>query len=124
MGGFVLDIFVLYLIRVSIRFWRRRGTSSWMLQQANIENISRSLATWGCPLAEVTYVFKVGDETYSGSDEIPFIWRSSAEAYVHRHPKGSTLVVRVKPGDPETSVLNVGDQVRSLPQTDKARSAI
>lgn len=109
MGGLFLDIFVLYVVRVLIRFWKQRGTSGWVLQQANIECISRPLSAWGCPVAEIVYLYTIGDETYSGSDSIPFIWRSSAEDYVRRHPEGSTLLVRVKPDDPSISVLRARD---------------
>lgn len=123
MGGLVLDIFVVYLLRVLVRTWKRRGTFGWTLQQASIESISCPLTTWGCPIAEVVCLYKIGDETYSGSDDIPFIWRSSAEDYVRRHPEGSTLLVRVKPGDPEISVLRTGDQVRAVAQVGEGRPA-
>lgn len=43
-------------------------------------------------------------------------WRSSADDYVRKHPEGSALLVRVKPGDPETSILRAGDQVRVVTQ--------
>lgn len=55
------------------RAWERRGTTGWTLQQANIESISRPPSIWGCPVTEVVYLYKIGDETYSGSDDIPFI---------------------------------------------------
>jgi len=123
MGGLVLDIFVVYLLRVLVRTWKRRGISEWPLQQASIESISCPLITWGCPIAEVVYLCKIGDETYSGSEDIPFIWSSSAEDYARRHPQGSVLVVRVKPGDPETSVMCTGDQTRAVVQVGEARPA-
>jgi len=110
MGGLVLDIFVVYLLRVVVRTWRRRGTSEWTLLKANVESISCPLIAWGCPIAEVVYLYKIDDETYSGSESVPFIWRSSAEDYVRRHPQGSVLTVRVKPGDPETSIMRGVDE--------------
>jgi hypothetical protein len=123
MGGLVLDIFVVYLLRVVVRTWRRRGTSEWTLQKANIENISCPLIAWGCPIAEVVYLYKIDDETYSGSESVPFIWRSSAEDYVRRHPQGSVLTVRVKPGDPETSIMRGEDQARVEAQIGDASRA-
>jgi hypothetical protein len=116
MGGLVLDIFVVYLLRVLVRAWRRRGTSEWMPQQAKIEIVSCPLITWGCPIVELVYLYKIDNETYSGSESIPFIWRSSAEGYARDQARGGVLTVRVKPGDPEISILRSEDQVRAVAQ--------
>jgi hypothetical protein len=110
MGGLVLDIFVLYLIRVLSCAWKHRGTAGWELTKANIASISSPLITWGCPVVEVVYVYKLNDEIYSGSETIPFIWRSSAEDYVQRNPKDSVVTVRLKPQAPEISVMRSVDQ--------------
>src|ERR1700744_1659154 len=105
MSGLVLDVFVVYLFRVLVRAWRRQGTSAWESREASIASISCPLITWGCPIAEVVYLYKIDNDTYSGSESIPFVWRSSAEEYVRRHPQGSILTVRVKPSEPEMSTV-------------------
>jgi hypothetical protein len=112
MGGLVLDIFVVYLIRVLSRAWKQRGTAGWEPTKANIANISSPLITWGCPVVEVDYVYKINDEIYSGAETIPFIWQSSAQGYVQRNPKDSVVTVRIKPSAPETSVMRSADQRR------------
>jgi hypothetical protein len=94
-----------------------------MLQKANIESSFCPLITWGCPIVEVVYLYKVCDETYSGSESIPFIWRSSAEDYVRMHPQGSVLTVRVKPGDPEMSIMHDEGQSSIVAQIGDTRHA-
>ena len=123
MSGLILDIFVVYLFKVFVRAWRRRGTSEWELRKANIASISCPTTGWGCPVVEVVYVYKINDIPYSGSTDIPFIWRTSAEEYARRHPLASVLEVRVKPDDPEISVVRGEDQVHVMAQIGDVRQA-
>jgi hypothetical protein len=122
MGGLVLDIFVVYLFRALSRAWRLRGTSRWEPTKANIGSISCPLITWGCPVVEVVYVYKISNEIYSGLETIPFIWRSSAENYVSRNPEGSIVIVRVKPNDPGVSVMRCEDQPRTQVSNERQAS--
>jgi hypothetical protein len=64
--------------------------------------------TWGCPVVEVAYIYEINNEIFSGSDEIPFICHSSAGDYVLRNPQDSILSVRVKPQDPQESIMETG----------------
>jgi hypothetical protein len=61
----------------------------------------------------VPYVYKVDDTTLSGMESIPFLWGSSAEDYVRRNPPESSLTVRVKPSEPEISIMRDEDQDRT-----------
>lgn len=105
MGGLFVDVFVLYLIRILHRAWRKRGTSKWDLKQAKVVTISCPPAAYGCPVAETVYSYTLGDRTCRGSDDIPFIWRVSADEYVRKHPAESVLDVRVNPDEPEISMV-------------------
>ncbi len=96
MGGLFVDIFVVYIVRILYRSWKQRGTSPWDLKEAKVVSISRPPAAYGCPVVELVYSYETGDRTYWGSTDIPFIWRSSADDYVRKHPVGSVLAVRVK----------------------------
>jgi len=113
MSGLVVDVFVVYLIRVLVRKWRQRGTSVWEPKKTRIASISRRLMAWGCPIVELVYVYKVDDKTFSGMESIPFLWGSSAEDYVRRNPPESSLTIRVKPGEPEISIMRDEDQDRT-----------
>ncbi|HKW24326.1 MAG TPA: hypothetical protein VJN48_01000 [Terriglobales bacterium] len=106
MGGFVVDIFVFYLIRTLHRAWTKRGTSTWELKQAKVVSISTSPPAYGCPVAEVVYSYTLVDRTFRGSDDIPFVWRGSADEYVRKHLPESVLDVRVNPEEPEISIVN------------------
>ena len=105
MGGLFVDILVVYLVRILYRAWKQRGTSTWDLKEAKLVSITRPPTGYGCPVVELVYSYAEDGRTCWGSADIPFIWRSSADDYVGRHPVGSVLVVRVKPGDPDISTL-------------------
>ena len=108
MGGLFVDIFVVYLVRILYRAWRKRGTSTWDVREAKVESISRAPTGYGCPVVNLVYSYAAGDGNGWGSTDIPFVWLSSADDYVQRHPVGSSLAARVKPGDPEISILHTG----------------
>jgi hypothetical protein len=62
MGGLLLDIFVVYLIRVLIRRWRQLGTSVWDLKEARIADISNRPTALGCSVVELVYSYNVDDK--------------------------------------------------------------
>ncbi len=95
MGGFVIDIFLVYVLRVLVRAWKRTRTSSWELLTARVAEASCPMMPLGCPVAEIVYVYVVLGETYSGLASVPFIWQSSADLYVQQHPPGALISVRV-----------------------------
>jgi hypothetical protein len=64
----------------------------------------------GCPKAQIVYTYAFKGECYPGNYAKPFLSRSSAEDYVSQFVKESSLVVRVKPGKPERSIVLEQDQ--------------
>lgn len=64
---------------------------------------------YGGPVAELgyTYIYKGG--YYSGVHRKAFILRGSAENYASQIVIGSQIAVRVKPTQPETSVVAVDE---------------
>jgi len=107
--GSILDIYVVYVVRTFLRIWRRRGISAWEATEAHVSSISAETKGWGCPVAEVVYVYKVDVEIYSGSETIPFLRDNSAKDYARRYPAEGTLAILVKPGDPEVSMISNWD---------------
>ncbi len=65
---------------------------------------------YGGPVAEITYAYTHEGEYYSGIHREPFILRGSAEEYVARFRAGGDVIVRVKPVEPEVSIVRDDDQ--------------
>jgi hypothetical protein len=63
---------------------------------------------YGGPVAELGYTYIHNGEYYSGVHTKAFMLKSSAE-YVSKIHIGSQIPVRVKPTDPETSVVAVDE---------------
>jgi len=64
---------------------------------------------YGGPVTELGYTYTHNGAYYSGEYTKAFMLKSSAEDYVSKIHIGSQVAVRVKPTDPETSVVAVDD---------------
>jgi len=104
MVGLFVDIIVEYLIRVIGRGIKRRRSRGWPTVRATVAN-SECPKSSGCNLAEVTYLYSVNGERYSGTNKKPFILHDSGEEYVRDFVPGKEFAVRVKPDDPEVSIV-------------------
>jgi hypothetical protein len=111
MGGLVLDIYVEFLIRAVIRFFKARGSASWPVTTAKVTaaSLRRGL---GCAVADIVYNYRFDGELYTGTDANPFLLTPSAESYLEDHPRGSELLLRVRPGSPNDSVVRQDDLYR------------
>ncbi len=109
-SGWYVDILVGYLIRIIIRTIKARGSSTWPLEKAKVTGSRCDGAAYGGPVAEVTYAYHHEGEYCSGMHREPFLLRSSAEGYTARFPTDGDVIVRVKPGQPEMSVVCDDDQ--------------
>jgi hypothetical protein len=110
MPGLVLDIIFEFLFRILVRLFRVIGATSWPIVRANITAANYTPAGYGCEVAKITYEFRLDGKSYTGMDAKPFLVERSAKDYVERHSPGSELLVRVKPGVPESSVVRNKDQ--------------
>jgi hypothetical protein len=110
MIGWYFDVLVGYLIRILSRTIRFRGSGRWPAEKAKVTGSRCEGAVYGGPVAEVTYTFTHKGEYCSGMHREPFLSRVSAERYTERFPEGGDIVVRVKPGEPEISIVCDDDQ--------------
>lgn len=104
MIGLYLDVVIEYLIRVIARTIKRRRSREWPSTKATVVS-SDCPKTSSCDLAEVVYLYRFKDERYSGTDQKPFLSQSSAKDYISHFPTGTEFDVRVKPDDPEVSIV-------------------
>jgi len=58
---------------------------------------------------EIVYSYRFEGELYTGLHEEP-VFAGSGTEYMERFTKGGKFFVRVKPGEPEVSVLRDADQ--------------
>ncbi len=110
LSGWYVDILVGYLIRILIRTVKARGSDHWPIEKAKITGSRCDGAAYGGPVAEVTYAYHREGEYCSGMHREPFLLVGSAEEYVARFREGGDVIVRVKPGEPEVSIVRQRDQ--------------
>jgi hypothetical protein len=104
MGGWFVDIFVEYLFRVIVRAIRLLRSRDWPVAMGTVLSAECPRSSYGCTVASVYYEYPVAGEKYGAAYEKPFISPSSGEEYASQFVKGIDFKVRVKPGNPSTSV--------------------
>jgi hypothetical protein len=105
MIGWYFDIVVGFLIRTVVRFVKIRSSKAWAVEKGTISSATCPTAVYGGPVAEVGYTYIHKGEYYAGIHRKAFMLRGSAEDYVSQTVIGSQIAVRVKPTQPETSVV-------------------
>jgi hypothetical protein len=107
MVGWYFDVVVGFLIRTVTRFVKLRSSEAWPVEKGTILTATCPVAVYGGPVAELVYTYTYQGEYYSGLYRRAFMLKSSAENYVSKIVIGSQIAVRVKPTDPETSIVAV-----------------
>lgn len=92
-----------------MRLVRAQGSKSWPVVTAEVVGTHYRPGGFGCTVLKITYQFKFGGKRYTGTDAKPFLWTSSAKNYSEQHSGGSELLVRVKPENPEFSIVRDKD---------------
>ena len=109
MVGWYFDIVIGFLIRTVVRFVKLRSSEEWPVENGTICAATCPAWKYGGPVAELGYTYIHNGEYYSGVHTKAFMLKSSAEEYVSRIHIGSQIAVRVKPTDPQTSVVAVDE---------------
>jgi hypothetical protein len=104
MAGWFADIFVEYLFRVFIHVMKLLRSRGWPVVMGTVLSADCPQVSYGCTVASVYYEYPVAGENYGAIYEKPFILRDSGVEYAAKFLKGMNFKVRVKPGDPSTSV--------------------
>jgi hypothetical protein len=95
------------------RKWRARRYSGWRETTATIVGVSWQAQSYlPRPDAEIVYTYRIDGGFYGGVDTKPFCLKSSAKTYASHFAKGDSLIVRVKPAEPEMSVALDEDQIK------------
>jgi hypothetical protein len=122
MGGFFVDVFIIYFLKRFVRFVRALGSNQWPTATGTVKRSVWSSGTFGCPAVQMVYVYEVEGKSFGGLTEIPFILAVSAEDYAGRFPVGTSVTIRTRPGDPSRSMLREKDQ--SVAHSARASQAV
>ena len=101
---FFADVFVEVVIRILINACNKLRSTSWPIVTATVTDSNLDQGYTGCTLAVVRYRYQHGGEKFEGAYKKPSLSKEFAEDVVRHHPAGCETPVRLKPGDPETSV--------------------
>jgi hypothetical protein len=103
------DILIAFVIRAVTQLLRSYRAKSWPIVTAKVTTAEERHSGIGCTVVELTYKYRMNGVLFTGSHAEPFLWTGSARNYVEEHSRGSELIVRVKPGVPESSVVRDRD---------------
>ena len=99
-----------YLIRLVIRMVKARASDTWPVVKGTVSTSNCPPASYGGPVAEVVYTYIHEGSYFSAIHRKPFLLHASAQDYAAQFPTGSDIIARVKPGQPETSIVCDVDQ--------------
>ena len=106
--GFFVDVIVGYIAKSTRNAWRAGRSANWVLVEAIVTAAPIESTGYGGTSIEIPYSYRFHNELYTGLHEEPSTpWNSG---YMERFPKGRTFMVRVKPDEPEISVMRDEDQ--------------
>ena len=106
----------IFLFQVS-RLWLSAIRShKWPRVEATVTADPAGFRAFARYTVEVPYTYRFQGELYTGLHEEPSFGGVGA-AFMRRFAEGKRFIVRVKPGEPEVSVMREGDQADSLINT-------
>jgi hypothetical protein len=113
-GGFFVDVIVGYMVRAISNAWRSGGSAKWAVVEAIVTADPIKSSGYGGTSVEIVYSYRFQGELYTGLHEEPCFLSDSE--YMERFAKGRTFTVRIKPDEPEVSVVLDDDQADGIRQ--------
>jgi len=99
------------IVRVVIQRIKFEGSDQWPRENATVWTSRAAEGQRSEGIAQIIYYYSHDGHYFSGTHEKEFRTYGLANRYVAAFPKGTQFVVRVKPGNPKTSILRDEDQV-------------
>jgi hypothetical protein len=103
MAGFVIDIFIGFIVRWIIILWRNVASLNWPTVTGRVVRCHYEKHGYGGNYAVLQYKYKVDSERFRGAINKPYIYPNYAEAFTRHHSADSELRIRVNPKDPARS---------------------
>ena len=107
--AWVLKTLIGYMSRSVVRLIKILRSGVWPLEYGTVSSSSR-FALHAGPIARITYTYRHHGKLFTGQYAKPFLFLRSAEHYAANYPVGSTIMVRIKPGQPDTTIVHDADQ--------------
>lgn len=105
MGGLVIDIWILFLVRTLAVSVRRIRSRKWPKVRATVfQSFVEPGGGFGCAVTTVSYYYLVGEESHSGTHDEPSLSHSAADWVARLYSKGKEITIRYHPHDPSHSV--------------------
>ena len=101
------DVLIVFLVRALIQVFRSQRARSWPVVKGEVTTAQKGHG--GCIVVDLTYRYRFDAELYSGSHAELFLSVGSARSYLEQYQPGSELIVRVRPGVPESSFVRDRD---------------
>src|ERR1700730_13778359 len=112
MGGLALVHLFASVVRSAWNWLNGFGSGKWPSVTATITAEPMRIDRFGGNTVEIVYAYRFEGELYTGLHEEPCFFSESD--YMERFPKGRSFMVRVKPGEPEISVVRDEDQTDGI----------
>jgi hypothetical protein len=103
------DVLIVFIVRISIQFFRSLRAKSWPVVKAKVTMAERSGGGFGCMVVELVYDYDFNGKYYSGNHSEPFLSAGAAKEYLEEHSTDTELLVRLDPGNPDFSVVRDRD---------------
>lgn len=98
-----------YLLPRTVHFFKTRSSSQWPKETATVLTSNSTPGSAGA-VSVIVYSYTHEGRYCSGTHEKPFLSQTSAKRYAANFPKGSQMIVRVKPEVPTASIVHDHDQ--------------
>ncbi len=112
MGGFVLDIALMFLFKSVLRAIRFLKSLRWNRSTATVLDSTVIDPDIGCPSVKVHYQIVANGGSQQGEDDVPFFLRRSAKSYALNFSENRAVVVRINPANPKEMLFAPSDQHR------------
>ena len=103
------DVLIVFLVKALIQMVRSQRAKSWPIVKGEVTTAQERIGAIGCMVVELTYNYRLNGELFTGSHVEPFLLGDSARNYLEQCQPGSELIVRVRPGRPESSFVRDRD---------------
>jgi hypothetical protein len=113
-GWLVIDVYLAYLFKITIRALRYFESLKWERSRAVLTDWSVINPVLGCPSVKLLYNFGPADLT-AGSEEVPFFMHWHAKTYAESLSRGLHPIVRVNPKNPRETRFFEMDQKSQPP---------
>ena len=99
MAGFVIDIYIGFILRWLVLLWRDVTSDKWPTVAGTIVQCNFEKHGYGGDYVVHEYKYKADLERFQGANKKPYIYPNYAEAFARHHPAGGELRIHIDAKD-------------------------